>query len=405
LDKPERRIKFVWNYLDWGGANVYLLAIMKEGRGQWDMEVLLPVGSSQDILDMITAVGIPYRLIDATLDKAPAPTLARKLQRQCRRIRAEIVTYRELTNDGLKDLIIHCELAPWQSWIFYWQLCRRGAKVFVTMHNALPDQPRWREFIWRTRLRFLSRTHGFYIFPSNQHAKNSLRGWVDGAFWRKMPVTYTCVNPDEIRTATAAPFDRNAVRRRFGIPEDAFVVLTLGQFIDRKGRWTLLEAAKKVIVNNEQIFFVWVMPELPNEIENLRVESYALGDHFRLIRSRDLGDARIDVLRFYRIADAFALPSFVEGLPIALLEAMAMGLPVVSTNVYGIPEAVEDGKTGLLIKAGDADALATKILELFNDNALRKSLGHAASQLVLHKFDERVAARTALEHYQMALND
>jgi len=405
LDKPERRIKFVWNYLDWGGANVYLLAIMKEARGQWDMEVLLPVGSSQDILDMITAFGIPYRLIDATLDKAPAPTLARKLQRQWRRIRAEIVTYRELTNDGLKDLIIHCELAPWQSWIFYWQLCRRGAKVFVTMHNALPDQPRWRGLVWRTRLRFLSRTHGFHIFPSNQHAKNSLRGWVDEAFWRKMPVTYTCVNPEEIAAAMESPFDRNAVRRQFGMPEDAFVVLTIGQFIDRKGRWTLLEAAKKMIGNNEQIFFVWVMPELPNEIENLRVESYALGDHFRLIRSRDLGDARIDVLRFYRIADAFALPSFVEGLPIALLEAMAMGLPVVSTNVYGIPEAVEDGKTGLLIKAGDADALATKILELFNDNALRKSLGHAASQLVLHKFDERVAARTALEHYQMALND
>jgi glycosyltransferase involved in cell wall biosynthesis len=405
LEKPERRIKFVWNYLDWGGANVYLLAIMKEALGTWHMEVLLPVGSSQDILDMISAVGVPHRLIDASLDKAPAPTLARKLQRQWRRIRAEIVTYRELKSDGLEDLIVHCELAPWQSWIFYWLLCRKGAQVFVTMHNALPDQPRWRELVWRTRLRFLSRTNGFHIFPSNQHAKDGLRGWVYQAFWQKIPVTYTCVNPEEIAAAMESPFDHEAVRRQFGIPEDAFVVLTVGQFIDRKGRWTLLEAAKKVIGNNEQVFFVWVTPELPIERDTQRVESYGLGDHFRLIRSRELGDERIDVLRFYRVADAFALPSFVEGLPIALLEAMAMELPVVSTNVYGIPEAVEDGKTGLLIDAGAADALAARVLELLNDAGLRERLGKSANQLVLNKFDERVAARTALEHYQMALND
>jgi len=254
-------------------------------------------------------------------------------------------------------------------------------------------------------LRFLSRTPGFHIFPSNQHARDSLRGWVDPIFLDKMPVTYTCVNPEEIATAMATPFDGTAMRRRFGLPEDAFVVLTVGQFIDRKGRWTLLEAAKKLVEQNERSFFVWVTPELPNEVDTERVDSYLLGEHFCLVRSRDLGNARLDILRFYRIADAFALPSFIEGLPIALLEAMAMGLPVVSTNVYGIPEAVEDGKTGLLMEPGNADALAAKILGLFNDDGQRERLGKSASQLVLGKFDERVAARTALEHYELALND
>lgn len=405
MEKPELRIKFVWNYLDWGGANVYLLAIMKEAREKWDMEVLLPIGSSQDILDTITAVGVPYRLIDASLDKAPAPTLARKLQRQWRRICAEMTTYRELKKDRLKDIVVHCELAPWQSWIFYWMLCRRGARVFVTMHNALPDQPRWRELVWRARLRFLSRTRGFQIFPSNQHAKDSLRGWVDPTFWEKMPVTYTCVDPEEIAAAMASLFDRKTVRQRLGLPENAFVVLTVGQFIDRKGRWILLEAAKKLVKKNENIFCLWVTPDLPNERDAARVRSYGLGQRFCLIRSRDLGNARLDILRFYRVADAFALPSFVEGLPIALLEAMAMGLPVVSTTVYGIPEAVEDGKTGLLIDAGDAEALAAKILEMFHDRSMRNRLGASASELVLQNFNERVAAKIALDHYQMALDD
>jgi glycosyltransferase involved in cell wall biosynthesis len=405
LEQPGRRIRFVWNYLDWGGANVYLLAIMKEARGKWDMEVLLPAGSSDEILAMITAVGVRYRTIDACLDKAPAPTLTRKLQRQWRRIRAEITTYRELRKEGLRDLIVHCELAPWQSWIFYWLLCRRGARVFVTMHNALPDQPRWRQLVWRTRLRFLSRTRGFHIFPSNQHAKNSLRGWVDPKFWEAMPVTYTCIDPEEIAIATISPFDQKEMRQQFGLTKDAFVVLTVGQFIDRKGRWTLLEAAKKIIAGNDQFYFVWVTPELPDEADAGKVVSYGLGGRFRLIRSRELGEGRRDVLGFYRIADAFALPSFVEGLPIALLEAMATGLPVVSTNIYGIPEAVHDGNTGLLTEAGDSGALAAKIIELSRDSARRARLGANAREFVLQNFDERVAARTVLAHYQMSLDD
>jgi glycosyltransferase involved in cell wall biosynthesis len=405
LEQPVRRIRFVWNYLDWGGANVYLLAIMKEARGKWDMEVFLPTGSSDEILEMITAVGVRYRTIDACLDKAPAPTLARKLERQWRRIRAEVTTYRELRKEGLKDLIVHCELAPWQSWIFYWLLCRKGARVFVTMHNALPDQPRWRQLVWRARLRFLSRTRGFHIFPSNQHAKNSLRGWVAPKFWEAMRVTYTCVNPEEIAIASGSPFDQKKMRQQFGLTEDAFVVLTVGQFIDRKGRWTLLESAKKIVADNEHVYFVWVTPELPNEADAVTVESYGLDGRFRLIRSRELGDGRLDVLRFYRIADAFVLPSFVEGLPIALLEAMAMGLPVVSTNIYGIPEAVHEGDTGLLIEAGDSDALAAKIIELSSDSDRRARLGQKAREFVLQNFDERVAARTALTHYQMALDD
>lgn len=400
-----KRIRFVWNYLDWGGANVYLLAIMKQATGDWDMKILLPVGSSRDILDMIGAVGVPYRLIDAGVDKAPARTLVRKLQRQWRRIRAESITYKELRKEGLKDLVVHCELAAWQSWIFYWLLCRRGAKVFFTLHNELPERPRWRNAIWNRRLRFLSKQRGFHILPANQHAKNKLRHLVTPEFWESLPVTYTSVNPDEISAATSAEFDRAKCRGSLGIPHDAFVVLTVARFTDPKGRWVLLDAAKQVAAATENVFFIWVTPDLPDDADMDRVISYRLDDRFQLVRSRDAGISRVDFLKFFRIADVFTLPSFLEGLPIAVMEAMAMGLAAVSTNIFAIPEAIIDHQTGLLIEPGNRDQFAHAILELYRDEGLRHKLADKGREHVLATFDERVAARIAIDHYQKALDD
>jgi glycosyltransferase involved in cell wall biosynthesis len=105
------------------------------------------------------------------------------------------------------------------------------------------------------------------------------------------------------------------------------------------------------------------------------------------------------------MADIFALPSYVEGLPIALLEAMALGLPCVPTNVYAIPEAIRDGETGLLVERGDPRALAKAILALRDDRDLRLRLGEKGREHVLNQFDERTAAACAIQAYREALND
>ena len=110
------------------------------------------------------------------------------------------------------------------------------------------------------------------------------------------------------------------------------------------------------------------------------------------------------MLSFFRVADAFALPSYVEGLPIALLEAMALERPSISTNVYAIPEAVKDNETGLLIEAGDAHGLADAILKLKSDPTLRARLGADGRRFVIEHFDERDAAATAIAAYEDALN-
>jgi glycosyltransferase involved in cell wall biosynthesis len=400
-----RPLIFAWNYEEWGGAQIYFLAIMKLARSEWDVRVVLPANSPQDIRSYLDQLNVPYECLDACIDTKPAPTIKRKLERQWRRIRTHIHTWQHLKKYDLKNSILHIETAPWQDWVLLTALSLRGANVFVTMHNFLPRYLWWREAIWKVRLQLVSRLPGFHILASNHDTRNKLKGWVKESFRERIPVTYTCVNPPEIDGVLKEEIDSREIRRRFGIDEDGFVVLSVGQFVDRKGRWVLLDAAKRVAEMGENISFVWVTPKLPDPGDAARVESYGLGGNFRLVLSETVGKNRHEVLTFFRMANAFALPSYVEGLPIALLEAMALGLPSVSTNVFAIPEALKHGETGLLVDAGDSQALADAIIELKRSDKLRRSLSQEGRNFVMTNFDEREASRIAIQAYKECFAD
>lgn len=93
------------------------------------------------------------------------------------------------------------------------------------------------------------------------------------------------------------------------------------------------------------------------------------------------------VRELYRNADVFALPSFAEGLPVVLMEAMAMGIPCLTTHIAGIPELVRHGENGLLVPAGDVDALTAALGRLLAEPALRAGLGGKARESVLAGYD------------------
>ena len=88
---PKRKLIYVWNYTNWGGAQIYLLGIMRHARSDWDVLAVLPTRSSPEIIRFIEQEGIPYELIDAEVDMAEAPTLRRRLARQKARILAEMI--------------------------------------------------------------------------------------------------------------------------------------------------------------------------------------------------------------------------------------------------------------------------------------------------------------------------
>ena len=404
MTSKKRQLIFFWTYREWGGAQIYLIAIMKVAKPDWDITVVLPNGSSPEILGFLERVGVKIEFIDVPV-RSLAVTVSQKLKVHLDHIRTHIASYRHLKKYDLSDCILHIEAAPWQSMLFLAALSLRRANVFITLHNAMPDHPKWRVFLWKTRMRIESRLRGFHIFASNKDTKNKIKGWVTDAFWEKVAVTYTCVDPDEIDAAFGLSFDRDAVRTTLNIDPNAFVVLCVGQFIDRKGRWIFLDAAKLVVEKDPSVQFVWMTPSLPSDEDRQRVEKYELGDNFRLVLSSSIGSTRQEILSFFQIGDLFVLPSFVEGLPIALLEAMAMKLPSISTNINAIPEAIFDGETGILIEAGDSKAIAQRILDLKEDPENCSRLAAAGHAFVIYNFDEREASRIAIAAYKECFAD
>lgn len=94
-----------------------------------------------------------------------------------------------------------------------------------------------------------------------------------------------------------------------------------------------------------------------------------------------------DIIELYRTADIFVLPSLSEGIPVAIMEAMAMQLPVISTRITGIPEIVEDMVNGFLVNPKDPEALAKKIEYLIHHPYLREDMGKKGRKIIEEKFN------------------
>ena len=106
---------------------------------------------------------------------------------------------------------------------------------------------------------------------------------------------------------------------------------------------------------------------------------------------------------FLRTLDVFALPSLFEGFGVAAVEASAAGLPVVASNVHGIPDVVKDGRTGLLVPPRDATALANALTHLIDDETLRRSMGSAGRQYVSERYDWRLNTEQMARLYGQVL--
>ncbi|MBI4963111.1 MAG: glycosyltransferase family 4 protein [Desulfomonile tiedjei] len=182
------------------------------------------------------------------------------------------------------------------------------------------------------------------------------------------------------------PAEVEALRQSLGITRDNFVVLTVGWLGPNKGSYEILNAVHKVVSQEASVRFVLVgAEELPGQMALLRamVEKDNLGAWVRL-----KGEVERDrVPLFYGLADIFLLPSFSEGMPMTIIEAMRSGLPIISTPVSAIPEMIEHGVSGWLINPGSPDEIAESVLLLKRDKALRQELGQAAKKTFEDKFD------------------
>lgn len=401
--EKELNVIYSWNYIRWGGAQIYLLSIIRNAPANWRFTFVIPRNSKPDLIKFFEPYGVDFDFSDHSLFEDEPISLRDKLMRQWSRIRAELSTYFKLRKYDPRNTVIHVESAPWQSWIFLFLLTTRF-NVFVTLHNALTTEVAWwRAELWRTRIKSLMNQRRFHLFAANQDAIDNMKFFLPKWDVERITLTRATINPVEIDEVLAENIDRKDIRKKHGLDPDGFIVFCIGQFIDRKGRWVFLEAAAKLAKTYSDIEFVWVGPERPTEEEKAKISGYGLGDRFKFILSADIGTARQDVLRFFRVADVFALPSLWEGLPISILEAMCIGLPTISTEINAIPEAVIDGETGLLIPGNDPGALSDAILKLKSDRKLRDALSAQGREHILRVFDERAAAKVALDAYERSL--
>lgn len=190
--------------------------------------------------------------------------------------------------------------------------------------------------------------------------------------------------------------ERQNLKRQLGIPERSFVVGTAGRLEPVKGPEFLLEAAKDILSNYPQTYFVFA-GDGPLR-QRLERKAYELGINTNM---RFLG-WRNDVTRVISIYDIFIFPSLNEGMGRVLVEAMALGKPVVASNVGGIPDLVTHGKTGFLVPPRDPGQLARYIQVLMEDEGKRKRMGQGGKEMALN-FKKEIMVEKIAELYDELL--
>lgn len=184
----------------------------------------------------------------------------------------------------------------------------------------------------------------------------------------------TIANGIPIERFRTSPDRRRHARALLGLPDDVPTIGCVGRLVPVKNHRLLLSCVAALVARHRALRVVLVGG---GELEvplRAQVEDAGLGAHV------DFAGERADVADLLHAFDIFALPSFSEGLSIALLEAGASGLAIVATDVGGNAEIVRDGVTGVLVPSDDGAALEQALDGLLGDAAQRERLGHAASE-------------------------
>jgi glycosyltransferase involved in cell wall biosynthesis len=264
----------------------------------------------------------------------------------------------------------------------------RRTRVVYTEHNLWG---RYHPATWAANLATFPRND--HVFAVSETVRQSIR--YPGPL-RLLPMPPLETLHHGLDPAALPVPGRDGVRAELGIPEDAPVVGSVANFKAAKDHATLLRAAAQVRQAIPSVRFVLV-GQGPLEAETRR-----LAGQLGLDQTVVFAGFRTDATRLMAGFDAFALSSTYEGLPIALIEAMAVGCPAVVTRVGGTPEVVTDGVHGFLVPPRDPAALAAGLTRLLGDRALRDGLGQAAAARA-QDFDIRTAVRRMEQVYARLL--
>jgi glycosyltransferase involved in cell wall biosynthesis len=225
-----------------------------------------------------------------------------------------------------------------------------------------------------------------FVVCISDYARSQLMKLTPPDQWRKLIVVHCGVDPTVFNPGP----DRH---RESG---DRLTVLCVGRLAPDKGYGILFDALASLPADDARRIEVVIVGDGPQREELQRRAAELPGCQVTFAGAA--GQDRL--LPLYGQADIFCLPSLAEGLPVVLMEAMAMGLPVIAPGIMGIPELVTDRTTGLTVSPGRADLLAGALRELLDDEGLRRTLGEAGRERVLADYDVRRSAELLNDLYR-----
>lgn len=192
---------------------------------------------------------------------------------------------------------------------------------------------------------------------------------------------------------------RSSVRSELGIGDDEIVVGAVGRLVWEKGYRELFEAMAVVRRRMPRARLLVVGPSDPDKADAVDAEAIAVAEAAGVVFAGE----RSDVVDLYTAMDVYVLASHREGFPRSAMEAAAMGLPIVATDIRGCRQVVEDGATGLLVHVDAAPELASALFRLVSDSALRQRYGAAAHEKAEVEFDQQDVIDTTLAVYERLL--
>jgi glycosyltransferase involved in cell wall biosynthesis len=283
--------------------------------------------------------------------------------------------------------VVHSHLCA--HYVFPSLIGSRPARHVTTVH--LPGETHYRQIIHPlTRMAF--RLGVIPVAVSHEVAE-----WVK----RVCRVQNCLVIPNGIPIANYQRLSasRQAWRKEQGFKEEAVLFVCVARLEKQKNHAMLLEAFARGLTAQPYAHLLLVGDGACREGLELRARELRLPGRIHFLGQRS------DVAEILGASDVFALASQNEGNPLALMEAMAAGLPVVATAVGGVPELIADQRTGLLVKPGDCHGLATAMLRLHQDVAMRRTLAAGAAQHAMQAFSADQMARAYTELYERIVTE
>ena len=196
----------------------------------------------------------------------------------------------------------------------------------------------------------------------------------------------------------AAVADRQAFLKEFAVPHDAIVIAAAGQLIPRKGHRYLLQAVESLHHSYPQIRLIIFGEGYLDDQLRAQAASLGLGGIVQFAGFRD------DLDDFMSCFDIFAHPALTEGLGVATLKAAAAGVPVVGFAAGGLPEAVVDGETGILVQPENVAQMGDAIARLIDENELRQVMGSAGRERMQKEFSIDTMVDKHVDLYESILN-